>query len=616
MRRNPVWRFYFISLLLLCTAAQGAPGAAVPKAKKTEKKTKSESLLPAEVEDFLGKPSPAYEKKILRAVKDFRAAKEKGDEAALRKLSYNPFLSDFALWETAKLELKRGAAAKTMADLERLQIEIPWSPLVDKAKDLYQEALFQHGMHSAKKGNNQEAISSLYRALQSVPLKEWENREDECRTLLTLMRQTKHPLTDSFTADLLLALPSGCELRGELSKKIDSNELRNLNTLARYRSTANQAGVKAVNPDQQAFDEGIAKAIAGDWEGCISVLAKAIVSFPQSEHMERMRYWIARALEASGKKEEAKGRYEELWQENPFSYYGLQSALNLGKDLKSLFTPPKEGLKAEWEGSLLSRQQIALWRLRAFLETGLSEEAREEAEGLSQYRPAGVVFGQNSAAGALLLAELFHAANYHGGAFLHSYAAFSLDRSLINEKSLRLLFPEAFQKDILAAAEENNLHPMLVASLTKQESAFQPDALSKADAMGLMQLILPTAKELKADARKNDLLDPFVNTKLGAAYLRKLLDRFNGNIALALAGYNAGPTRAAQWQKKFLEIDAMKKNFQLDLFVETIPFTETRRYVSSILRNYVWYRVLAGEPVPTTLQELNFEWQRKPPPKP
>ena len=154
----------------------------------------------------------------------------------------------------------------------------------------------------------------------------------------------------------------------------------------------------------------------------------------------------------------------------------------------------------------------------------------------------------------------------------------------------QLLFPRPFWGDLTADAQAQGLDPYLVASLIRQESEFNPGAISRANAMGLMQLLPAVGKqEAKRTGIKKfapvQLLNPSINLKLGTANLKQVLDRFNGTPEYALAAYNAGDVPIRNW---------MSENNYKDLpeFVESIPYTETREYVQSILRNREMYRQL------------------------
>ncbi|MGI4755404.1 MAG: transglycosylase SLT domain-containing protein [Janthinobacterium lividum] len=169
---------------------------------------------------------------------------------------------------------------------------------------------------------------------------------------------------------------------------------------------------------------------------------------------------------------------------------------------------------------------------------------------------------------------------------------YTLPVSEVPTEYWQLLFPKPYWGDLTAAASAQGLDPYLVASLIRQESEFNPGAVSRANAMGLMQLLPAVGKqEAKRIGMRGfsagSLLNPSVNLRLGTANLRQVLDRYNGTPEYALAAYNAGDVPIRNW---------MGENNYKDLpeFVESIPYTETREYVQSILRNREMYRQLYG----------------------
>ncbi len=153
----------------------------------------------------------------------------------------------------------------------------------------------------------------------------------------------------------------------------------------------------------------------------------------------------------------------------------------------------------------------------------------------------------------------------------------------------RVLFPEAYWPQIKASAAANGLDPYMVASLIRQESEFNPQAISRANAYGLMQLLPSVGKSMaKQEGMKHfetsQLLDPNVNIQLGCRYLRQTMDKF-GQPEYVFAAYNAGDSRVVDWRSAAGEQG-------IDEFVESIPFTETRDYVQAILRNEDIYRAI------------------------
>ena len=154
----------------------------------------------------------------------------------------------------------------------------------------------------------------------------------------------------------------------------------------------------------------------------------------------------------------------------------------------------------------------------------------------------------------------------------------------------RILFPEVWWETIREESARNGLDPYLVASLIRQESEFDPTVISYANAYGLMQLLPSVGRSMAreegmAHFETYQLLDPATNIRLGTRYLRQMMDKFGGVQEYALAAYNAGDSRVVDWQ-------AAGPYHGMDEFVESIPFTQTREYVESILRNEETYRAI------------------------
>ncbi|GGG92886.1 transglycosylase SLT domain-containing protein [Silvibacterium dinghuense] len=154
----------------------------------------------------------------------------------------------------------------------------------------------------------------------------------------------------------------------------------------------------------------------------------------------------------------------------------------------------------------------------------------------------------------------------------------------------RILFPQSYWLEIKGAAAANGLDPIMIASLIRQETEFNPNAVSNKSAYGLMQLLPSVGKQMAHEEgmgrfSTEDLLDPGTNIRLGARYLKQTLDKFGDKPEYAFAAYNAGDNRVLDWQSSGRYRD-------MDEFVESIPFTETREYVQAIIRNEEIYREL------------------------
>ena len=171
---------------------------------------------------------------------------------------------------------------------------------------------------------------------------------------------------------------------------------------------------------------------------------------------------------------------------------------------------------------------------------------------------------------------------------------FAVDVPELPRSYWEALFPKPYWNDLKRYSVENDLDPFLVASLIRQESEFNPGAVSRANAVGLMQLLPSTGKTVARDLKvkhfnPSELYVPSRNLQLGTHYFKSMVDRFGGQFEYALAAYNAGSDRVDDWLggTKYRDVPE---------FVESIPFTETREYVQAIMRNAQVYRQLYGTP--------------------
>ena len=165
---------------------------------------------------------------------------------------------------------------------------------------------------------------------------------------------------------------------------------------------------------------------------------------------------------------------------------------------------------------------------------------------------------------------------------------FAMDITALPQPYWEGLFPRPYWDALRRYSDENGLDPYLVASLIRQESEFNPGAVSRANAYGLMQLLPKTGKgTAKAvglhNYKTDSLLDPTINIELGTKYFREMVDHFGGQVEYALAAYNAGSSRVESWRSSGNYRD-------IEEFVESIPFTETREYVQAIVRNTEVYK--------------------------
>ena len=191
---------------------------------------------------------------------------------------------------------------------------------------------------------------------------------------------------------------------------------------------------------------------------------------------------------------------------------------------------------------------------------------------------------------------------------------YSVELSALPREYWEILFPRPYWDELVRQARANALDPYLVASLIRQESEFNPGALSRANAYGLMQL-LPQVGRSEARAARirgfstSSLLVPSINIQLGTHYFKAMVTQYNGQVEYALAAYNAGSNRVDDWRQSGHYGDMAE-------FVESIPFTETREYVQAIMRNAQVYRQLYQQAEPCSsgkplLQAEVCEWSAR-----
>ncbi len=154
---------------------------------------------------------------------------------------------------------------------------------------------------------------------------------------------------------------------------------------------------------------------------------------------------------------------------------------------------------------------------------------------------------------------------------------------ILNEQVLKLSYPLEYNE--FFNSTNFGINPLLLISLARQESNLDPKAISNRGATGLMQIMPYEAERLAPNLKDIDLSDPRQNIAIGSYRLKELLEQFNNDIILAIAAYNAGPENVINWQKRLGSLEPI-------LFIDMIPFRETRNFVSSVLANYYWYNKL------------------------
>lgn len=304
------------------------------------------------------------------------------------------------------------------------------------------------------------------------------------------------------------------------------------------------------------------------------------------------KYWRVRALQKSNSALAAT-EAEALTERFPFSYYGLR--LRAEATMMTLEWPASEASPKEKDGAplwLFGDAKLGWKRFLRLSHEGWLLEAQAELARIPSPAGSWAVWNWGK--------RLADASQFPP-------AIVAVNRAMENEETLRhprylaISYPNAYAKTIESEAAKQQLDADLVRSLIRQESAFGLKALSTSSAMGLMQMIPPTAQDVAKQMKlkvqiPDDMYRPEINVPMGTFYLRQMVDEFNGKVPLALAAYNAGPYRLKRWLQQRPEtqtlIEDVSKDALSEIWMDELPWSETSFYVKAILRNVLLYRLL------------------------
>lgn len=314
--------------------------------------------------------------------------------------------------------------------------------------------------------------------------------------------------------------------------------------------------------DASASDENVrqwrvrAAIRAGAWDA----VQRFSSQMPEREQQDSAwRYWKARALEKLGLEAKAQELFSSLAVER--SYYGFLAADRLG--LPYYMQHVSLDATKDEVSAMLARRGIQM-----------AQELHALGDITSARRQWEYTTRRMSNRELQVAAVVAASWGWHDRAILTVAKTDHLD-------DLELRFPVLYREMVEVNANENKLDPGWVYGVMRQESAFTPDARSQAGALGLMQLMPQTGRltgrALKLRIKSDDMILRVENNlRLGTHYLRTVLDQTRGHQAVATASYNAGPNRAREWLPAQDGVDA-------DVWVETIPFNETRNYVKNVM---------------------------------
>jgi soluble lytic murein transglycosylase len=337
----------------------------------------------------------------------------------------------------------------------------------------------------------------------------------------------------------------------------------------------------------------------GRKEDAKKLLEEQIALYPGGNEANAALYWRARLAEEENQPAMARAFYQKL-SDRYRNYYYAELGRDRLKKLTEVPDPPDEFPLLDRIPPLEHAEKITLTeppadnlhlqKAKLLGNGGLVDFAVSEMQAAAKEDPGSWSLAET--------AQLFIDTGHYDRAIetmkrsVPSY--FAVDLSMLPREYWDALFPRPYWNDLKRFSEKNGLDPYLVASLIRQESEFNPVAVSRANAVGLMQLLAKTGKVVARQEgvkhySPSQLYNPSVNLQLGTRYFRGMVDKFGGSFEHALAAYNAGSDRVEDWIGQGPYRDSPE-------FVESIPFTETREYVQAILRNANVYKQLYGNP--------------------
>ena len=329
--------------------------------------------------------------------------------------------------------------------------------------------------------------------------------------------------------------------------------------------------------DDARFRAALITMVRGGARPAALAFDSLVAAYPRSAEGNAARYWAGQAWSAAGDTGKARARWRDVIAREPLSYYAGVSAKRLGV---ATWSPPSGGSAASDTFPRIAAVDSAMRRIALLEQLGMDVETRFEYDALDAAATSSV---------DRMLATTYALREHGQTSRAIRLAGRLIERGQRDARTYRLLYPVVDQPELARQARARGIDPALVAGIIRQESSFNPRAVSVAGARGMMQ-VMPAVGQQVARSLGYPVWDPVLlfepdaNLELGTAHLASSIRQYD-DLVRVLAAYNAGGSRVRRWSSKPGADDP-------EIFAERIPFVETRDYVRIVQRNADVYRTL------------------------
>ena len=336
---------------------------------------------------------------------------------------------------------------------------------------------------------------------------------------------------------------------------------------------------------ENLWNLGFLYVLAHEDDAALETFGKYEARYADGDYLSNALFWSGKLLDAHGRRGERDGQWNKLLQLYPYSYYSFRVRILTSVPAVAPNEVANGNVFPNVEALVAAVPDPRLDGVREMLTLGMSRDATREMQSVAAGYPdnPGIQFlladvyvqGGEPFRAQGVLQRRFRPFVRHGG-------------NGIPHRFWEILFPLNYWDIIKSEADKRQLDPYLVASIIRQESGFEPAIVSNAGAVGIMQIMPAEAPAIAAASglpppTRQQLFDPQINIAIGAAELAQKLAIEHGNPTLAIAAYNGGEDNVAKWTGRVAVTD-------VDLFVDSIPFAETKLYVKTVSRNQFEYR--------------------------